>query len=226
MRIAHCSDTHGRFLPIKEKCIDVIVHSGDFHPDPPWEKGCKKEVVAAWQKQWVEDNIEMLKSWVFGRPLRFCSGNHNQQNGFDLEEQLKSHGIDAACLDDKLVSFQGVSFYGFPYIDFVSGWHAYEMEDDREMQEKLDLMIEAANASYIDCLVIHQPPWKILDKDLRNGLHWGNKLLNDALFRDIKKEMRPQWAFIGHCHSARGITIEQDIVFVNSATTYHIIDGV
>jgi len=228
MRILHTSDTHGLPAPITHKCIDVIVHSGDLFPDPPLENGHRHENIQLWQQDWFKANIEGFKSWSFGRPLLFCLGNHDHICGEWLEKELRSIGIDATCLNDKLVSFGGLNWYGLPYVEYINGWHAYELNDD-EMKDKVDAMVNTINASTgIDVLGAHQPPMRILDCDLRNMLHWGNQRLNDALFKDIEEGKEPSAVLVGHCHSSRGIRMigknDRTILFSNAATTQHVVE--
>ena len=233
MRILHTSDTHGMPAPITHKCVDVIVHSGDLLPDPPLEDGHRHENIQRWQREWVQANIEGFKSWTFGRPLLFCGGNHDHADGAWLEVELRANSIDATCLDDKLGSFIGLNWFGLPYVEYINGWHAYELNDD-EMKAKIDAMVDTIDASTgIDVLVAHQPPMKILDKDLRNGLHWGNRRLNDALWdgvvcEGIEAGKVPEIVLMGHCHSARGVRMltknYRTILFSNAATTQCLIE--
>ena len=106
-RIAHISDSHGAFLPIRAKGIDAIIHSGDLPPDPPPTHGHKLEIVQRWQRQWVQEHIEDFKAQVDGRPFLFTRGNHCHYGHEWLEEELKKESINAICLHDKVVSFNG-----------------------------------------------------------------------------------------------------------------------
>lgn len=228
MRIAHISDTHGMIPVIDHLGIDAIIHSGDFIPDPDMSRGSKKEVLQYWQRKWVWDNMETLKERIAGRPFLFVLGNHDHEGGAWLEAELKKESINAICLHNKVVSFGGLNWLGFPWVDHINGWHSYELEE-MEMQEKIDAMVEAINgATYVDCLVMHQPPYKILDQDLRNMLWWGNDRMNDALWNKIDVDKVPATVLCGHCHSSSGIRVvsknDRSILFSNAATTQHILE--
>jgi Icc-related predicted phosphoesterase len=227
-RLAHISDTHGKFPRIEGMNIDAIVHSGDLPPDPDPSHGHKREIVEYWQRKWVWDHIEDFKTQIGNLPFLFVGGNHCHFGAEWFENELKSEGINAICLHDKVVSYGGLKWYGFPWVSSINGSHAHELNEE-QMQEKIDSMVEAINASdYVDVIVAHQPPWQILDKDLRNGTHWGNKMMNDALFEKIDKEKLPQHYLTGHAHSSNGIRSvsrnERTILFSNAATTQHILE--
>lgn len=226
LRLLHTSDTHGMPAPITHRDIDVVVHSGDLCPDPPAALG--KVPIKAWQRNWVSGHLDAIKEWLDGRPLLFCGGNHDWCGGEWFEQELRRVGIDATCLHDKLVGFRGYSFYGVPYIPYICGTHAYELEEEG-MIAKLDEMVATISAAtYTDVVVAHCPPADILDEDLRTHIHWGNILLNEALFEEIDPEKGPSTVLIGHCHSSHGVRHVNEkgrsILFVNSATTQHTIE--
>jgi Icc-related predicted phosphoesterase len=229
MRIAHASDSHGRFPAIDHKGVDVIVHSGDLCPDPDISKGSKKEVLRYWQQKWVWDHIEDFKKQIDGRPFLFVAGNHDHGSGEWLEVELQKEGINAICLHDKLVSFGGLNWFGIPYIPAINGHHAYEMNEQEMRAKLLDEMVPVINASTgLDVLVCHCPPYEILDQDLHNMLYWGNKVLNEALFERIDAEKCPSLVCVGHSHSSNGVRMVskngRTILVSNSATTVQYIE--
>ena len=60
-----------------------------------------------------------------------------------------------------------------------------------------------------DVLVVHQPPWGILD-DPGGGRHIGLREHLDALRR-----IRPKLLLCGHCHESPGILTEREVMVVN-----------
>jgi Icc-related predicted phosphoesterase len=227
-RLAHISDTHGLFPKIEGLKIDAIIHSGDLPPDPDPSHGHKKEIVEYWQRKWVWDHIEDFQSQIGNKPFLFCQGNHCWTGDKWLEKELKTNGINAVCLHDKITTFNGTNIWALPYVPFINGYHAFEL-GEVGMQMKIDEMVEAINASTgVEMLVCHCPPFGILDEDLRNGIHWGNKLLNEALFEKIDADKCPSTILMGHCHSSHGIRqISKNgrtILFSNAATTQHILE--
>ena len=229
MLVSHISDNHGSFYErITHKCIDAIIHSGDLLPDPPLNKGSLHANIERWQQQWVREHMQEFKEWIGDKPFLFIQGNHCHPEGDWLEGELKLNGINAICLHDKITHFEGLEFYGLPYITWCNGYHANELNDD-QMQVKIDEMVKSINeATYVDVLVCHQPPMKILDKDLRNHLHWGNQRMTDALFEQIDEDKVPRHVLMGHCHSANGIRLvsknNRTVLFSNAATTQHILE--
>jgi len=64
-------------------------------------------------------------------------------------------------------------------------------------------------ATPCDVLVLHEPPWGILD-DVGGGRHIGFREHLDALQR-----IRPKVLLCGHCHEAPGIVIHEGTTVVN-----------
>jgi len=67
----------------------------------------------------------------------------------------------------------------------------------------------ATQATPCDVLVLHEPPWGILD-DVGGGRHIGFREHLDALQR-----LRPKVLLCGHCHEAPGVVSERGTTVVN-----------
>lgn len=219
MIINHFSDSHGGNLNVDRKC-DIVVHSGDFLPDPPFLSS--KENAAHWQANWLDNKAKEYKLYINNKPFIFCSGNHDYLNGEQVEEILRKNNINATCINDKIFDFNGLKFYGFPWIKYINGYFNYELSDNG-MNIKCNELKEAFSNSYINVLVAHGP--------MTNGLcvegtkDYGNKVLEDTLL-SLNKEYVPDTMLVGHIHLSKGIKFRYDLnmLIVNSATTNHIIE--
>lgn len=228
VRIMHVSDTHGKFDDLKGY-FDIIVHSGDMlgdgpkvHRKDPYNL-CTYAEKADWQETWVTNHIEDFKAWIGKKVFLFTFGNHDFFDPFLFEKFLQGHGIKAYCLHDKIVTHEGTNFYGFPYIPFINGRWAYE-EQIPEMSKKLDIMAEALNKSYVDCIVAHCPPADKLSYDFKQGRNFGNTVMCNALDYKINEGFLPAYYLTGHIHSAHSVSNRNGMIVSNAATVQHILE--
>lgn len=220
MRLMHISDSHGGFPRLNGK-YDAIIHTGDFFPNSRHVFD-NKNLEMAFQLEWLRDSIPLIKAWLQGHTFLYVPGNHDFLNHDLMEMELRSEGIEAINLTDRLFTFQGVNFYGFPYIPAINGAWNYEREIP-EMQIEVDKMVEQLNKTHVDVLACHAPPYKMLDLSLGNQL-LGSTVIADALDYKINKDMLPSYYLCGHIHEAHGVSVRNGVVFSNAATTYQIIE--
>lgn len=218
MRILHISDTHGMFKPLfhVSSAFDIVVHSGDIFPDFNGRFTARQ----ASQEFWLEKNIDKFKTWLNGKPFFLTLGNHDFADPNEVERILRGAGIEAYNLNDKLVSYQGKNFYGFPYVPIINGMWNYET-DQNDMTTHITTMCRTMEHSRVDVLVAHCPPYGILDYCASQRMHFGNSLMTNALMYRVSKDRVPKMYLTGHIHSAKGIAVHEDTMYVNSATTQH-----
>ena len=214
MRILHYSDNHGAMIHFKGK-YDIVVNSGDFAMDYNIPFTQRK----FYQTEWLKKVAPHLKASLHNTPFLYTLGNHDFQDPWEMEDILRSNGIDAHCLHDKVVSHSGVNFYGFPYIPPITGSWQYERTVD-EMKELIAPLKEAISNYQVDVIVAHAPPHGILDEDQ----HYGNSVMTNMLMYEVLAENVPGYMFVGHCHRSYGIMKLGDMLVVNSATTSNIIE--
>lgn len=220
MRICHVSDTHGKFPRLYGR-YDVIVHTGDLFPNSHHVYNDKPKEMS-FQYQWLKDNVNEMKSWLQGHPFLYVPGNHDFLTSSLMEFELRQIGVEAFDLTDKLLTFQGVNFYGFPYVPSINGMWNYE-RGIPEMQQEVDKMVEVLNKTYVDVLACHGPPYKMLDLTMGNEIV-GNQVMNTALDYKISKDMIPAYYLCGHIHEANGVSVRDGMVVSNAATTMQIIE--
>lgn len=218
MLIAHISDNHGGLIPIPE--CDIIVHSGDLLPNNPFIKDFPNE--PKYQSNWISHRKKKIKNWIGDKPFLFCSGNHDFIN---VQEAFCSYGIKAISLNNRIVEFAGLSFYGFPYIPYDEGRWKFE-KTIPEMTDMINLMKSNLKeyGKKLDILVCHCPPYGYMDFD--NGKHWGNSVLSNWLHFSDECNL-PKYIMFGHVHSSYGIEkLEcfENITLSNAATTINKIE--
>jgi Icc-related predicted phosphoesterase len=221
MRLCHVSDTHGHFPRLYGR-YDVVLHTGDFFPNSHHVGAGNKVQEAVFQFQWLRDNISEMKQQLQGHPYLFILGNHDFVDPQRMEAFLQSEGVNAIDLTDKVVAFQGVNFYGFPYVPAINGMWNYEREIP-EMQKQVEPLVEALNKTYVDVLACHAPLHKVLDLSMGNEI-LGSTVISDALDYKVSSEMQPAYYCHGHIHEAAGIAIRNNMLVSNAATTHHILE--
>jgi len=221
MRLCHVSDSHGQFLPMYGR-YDVVVHSGDFFPDPPGNPQFKDQV-GLWQLDWLEHNIPAMKVWLNSSPFLFTLGNHDWADPTMMVQLLNNYGITAVCLHNKVIDYGNVHLYGFPYVPAINGQYNYEREVPEMKKEVRRMVNDINNADYVDILVCHAPPYQNLDLDISNQI-LGSPVIANALDYEINPDKMPSYYLCGHIHSANGISKRNDLVISNAARSKHIIE--
>lgn len=220
LRICHISDTHGNFPKLKGN-YDLIVHSGDFFPNyHVMNRNITKEIL--FQREWLNDNLYKIKTWLQKRPIIFILGNHDFLSPSLMENILVEYGIDAINITDKIISFNEINFYGFPYVPIINGVWNYE-KNLSEMEIEVNKMVKQLNKNYVNVLVTHSPLYRFLDLTDSNDLI-GNTIVTNALDFKLNKSRHPTHLLHGHCHEANGLSIKGKMLISNAACTYHIIE--
>lgn len=222
MRVCHVSDTHGGFPRLHGR-YDVVIHTGDFFPNSHHVTTGNKVQEAVYQMDWLQKNISNLKTQLQGHPFFFTPGNHDFVNPEKMEELLKSEGIMAFNLTDKIVSYLGLNIYGFPYVPEIGGNNWNYERNIMEMQDEVDKMVDVLNNTYVDILACHAPIHKCLDLSYSN-LILGSSVIANALDYKIARDMTPSFYLCGHIHEAHGVSVRNGMVVSNAATTYQVLE--
>lgn len=220
MRLAHISDCHGHFPDIHFK-NNIIINSGDWFPDcsSAWSK---KSVKEERQKEYFYKNINKIKSWIGSKPYFFINGNHDFVKSDDLENMFQTNGINAKSLENKIVSYENLTMYGFPYAPYINGNFNYELTPD-DMVYKVNELINILDTNFVDVLVLHCPIKGELSSETFTD--YGNLILRDKLL-SLDKDKIPGLILCGHLHEASGVKYSYDFdsLIINSALTINSID--
>jgi Icc-related predicted phosphoesterase len=207
MKILHISDTHGG-MPALLPDGDVVVHSGDMLPNKSF---ANRPIEHAFQRMWIEDNVQKLAAWIGKRPFLYTPGNHDYYDPCSL---LRDAGVDARLLCDSGLTLDGVSFWGFPWVNEFCGWNW--MCEEPEMISRCGDLTEIMDAGGIDVLVTHGPIFGVLDRN-REGTRCGSKALKHAMQTTTHP---PKLLLHGHIHEAAGLQgWSRGMVVSNAACT-------
>ena len=221
MRLMHVSDTHGKFPRLYGR-YDAVIHTGDLFPNSHHLFNGNKTKEMAFQLQWLRDNLNEMKGWLQGHPFLYVPGNHDFLNSSLMEFEMRSIGLEAFDLTDRMLTFQGVNFYGFPYVPEINGMWNYE-RNFHDMEVEVDKMVLELNKQHVDVLAGHGPLYKVLDLSMGNEL-LGSTVISNALDYKLNEGMLPDFYLCGHIHEANGMTVRNGMMVSNAATTRHIIE--
>ncbi len=213
MKILHLSDTHGLIPKLDLDGIDVVVHSGDFLPNKT--RGFLP-IEEPFQVQWMRDNHSTLRLMMVpsGVPFLVLRGNHDFINP---AEYLFDCAWD---LSGKLVTVNGVKFFGYPFTPLFTGewWGELTPRQEEAAMEGLLLVLERDKP---DVLVSHGPMYGLLDRN-RQGERCGSQPLRDLLM--LKTKHLPKIMLHGHVHEDHGKAVCGDMRVYNSATIAQVVE--
>lgn len=221
MRLMHVSDTHGKFPRLYGR-YDAVIHTGDLFPNSHHVFNGNKTREMAFQLQWLRDSMNEMKAWLQGHPFLYVPGNHDFLHSSLMEFEMRAVGLEAFDLTDRMLTFQGVNFYGFPYVPEINGMWNYE-RTFHGMEEEVDKMVVELNKQHVEVLACHAPLYKILDLSMGNEL-LGSTVISNALDYKLNEGMLPDYYLCGHIHEANGMTVRNGMMVSNAATTRHIIE--
>ena len=189
MKIVAISDTHG-FRPVLPNG-DVLVHCGDWSH---WE-GTIRELTS-------------FSRWFGTQPFKhkiLISGNHDFVFLNDLTTAKSIvECYDIVYLEDSGVEIDGIRFWGSPWQPEYKGW-AFGLDED-SIKKKWNLI-----PMDIDVLLTHSPPAGILDSES------SGKRMGCPHLRDMVIKVRPKLHVFGHIHEGHGLTVQDDITYINAS---------
>jgi len=204
MIIVGASDLHGGW-PRDMPSGDVLVLAGDCLNEDP-KLGIRKPFQAQYQ---LNEDLPKFNAWVESLPYRlkiYVPGNHDW--AFEEMPLLSREALSSMkVLVDDGVEFEGIRFWGTPWVPHLQGWAFYARE------EKLIAMFSKIPRMQPDVLITHAPPLGILDASQSD--HFGSKELLHYIDR-----AKPKVHIFGHVHESHGRLQRGETLHVNVATAW------
>lgn len=172
------SDLHGQLPPIPP--CDLLVVAGDICPLADHTAGAQRVFLEGRFADWL---VAAPAAAVVG-----IAGNHDLLAEADpgLAESLPW-----TYLCNSGAEVAGLQVWGSPFAVTYGDW-AF-MQSDAELEQRFD-----AIPGGLDILVVHGPPYRVLDR-ARRGVDTGSRALRRAILR-----ARPRLGIFGHIHEAHG----------------------
>jgi predicted phosphohydrolase len=178
MRIVAVSDLHGQ-LPRVPPC-DLLLIAGDICPLDDHGDDAQRAFLEGPFAAWLEQ--------APAGAIAGIAGNHDLIA--EREPQLVA-ALPWSYLCDSAADLAGLRVWGSPFAVTYGAW-AF-MESDAELERRF-----AAIPPGLDVLLVHGPPYGVLDHAVR-GVDTGSHALRRAIVR-----ARPALAIFGHIHEGRG----------------------
>ena len=143
-------------------------------------------------------------------PLLYVHGNHDEHY-----DRQPPEGCD--CIDDKLVTYNGLRILGLGgCLQYHPGKHQYTEKQMQRRIQKLRGLIKRAGG--VDLVLTHAPARGLGDAE--DAAHMGFEAL-----RTFLDEYRPAWLVHGHvhlryCHNQPRILTYEDTTIVNASERY------
>jgi Icc-related predicted phosphoesterase len=193
MKVVCIADTHTMEDEITIPECDMLIHAGDF----------------SYMGRWA-DEVEPFLEWFAVQPAKhkiLICGNHevmmSKAPGL-LVMKCKELGIEFLRNEHTIKAERMI--FGSPYSVKFGNW-AYGLPDD-ELQDIWNMINPLT-----EILVIHGPPFGILDKTINGNIHVGSKTLE----QHIKTLPNVKLVVCGHIHEAKGILVKDGVTYVNAA---------
>lgn len=189
MRIVFISDTHGNHSDLGTLHGDVLIHCGDF-----CDGFFDEDQTLVEFDEWLgEQNFDVI----------LCVGGNHDFLAETIYKSGKPVFKNAVYLVDETYHFNGINFYGSPWLPDLEGWANYLPDNKRK--EKWELIPDST-----DVLITHTPPFGILDKP-RSERSIGCNFLSEAIQR-----VKPKIHCFGHVHASPGVVNDSGIEFINA----------
>ncbi len=179
IKIVSMSDSHGKHQEVIVPECDILLHSGDVSMF-----GKESQTVDFFQ--WFDAQKATHKVLV--------GGNHDlifEKHPFVLKALLKTHP-SISYLEDSGVTIKGLTIWGSPVQPWFYDWAFNRREE--EIKKHWNMIPEET-----DILVLHSPPYGILDQNL-SGMHCGCPSLKARI-----KITQPKVVVFGHIHEGYGV---------------------
>lgn len=203
MKIVATSDVHGHLEKIKIPDGDVLIVAGDILADYDYNFGAI--ITPQTMRLQQLEALKKLNVFLGTLPHRLkilIGGNHDYVLE-DMEPECRAAITNAVYLRDEEHIFEGVKFYGYPWVPNLRGMAFFaEGAWRKKYCEKIP--------HDVDVMISHGPPYGIMDK-VREEYVGCVHLLKEV------DEIAPRLHIFGHIHHAYGRRRRGETEFYNVA---------
>lgn len=131
--------------------------------------------------------------------------SYHKQSGKYIEDIRNEIPPGITMLENSELVIDGVKFWGSPVTPWFHNW-AFNVNRGEAIAQYWDKIPED-----VDVIVVHGPPFGILDITLEGDFVGCEDLANRI------KVVKPKIVSFGHIHESYGLTINDDIFYVNAS---------
>lgn len=190
MKLSVISDTHLNHDKLGIMSGDVLIHCGDMFN----------------MFNQRDDDFDRMDAW-FGCQdfdLILCIGGNHDYELQKRVEYVEQPFKNAILLNDTGYEYQGIKFFGSPWVPQLVGHAFYAC--DREL-----MMQWSKIPGDTDVLITHTPPAGVLDVS-SHGLQLGCSFLAENVRR-----VSPRLHCFGHVHESTGVLKKNKTTYINAA---------
>lgn len=215
MKIVAASDIHGLWEEVVFPEGDVLILAGDICRDYLWgNHTIDAELQYHRDLDQLNDFLGNLKKEKKYKHIILIAGNHDFC--FQHRHESSKKLTNAIYLEDSSIKIDGVKFYGSPWTKWFWDW-AFNFPDHNSNLARTRAHARrrwGAIPSDTQVLVIHGPPYGILDAPYRGG-NVGDEWLLERIKELAKKSLK--LTIFGHIHYSYGQETHFGVKFVNAA---------
>jgi len=144
----------------------------------------------------------------YNKDVRKLSKEINQKLPFMYNDLNSINNV--RIINNRIANFKGIRIGGLEYFIDTSWVREFKPADYKERIRKAKKETDKArriirNFRYVDILLCHQPPYRVLDKKGPGGpKDWEGKHAGSKVVLDYIKKERPRYVLCGHMHEAKG----------------------
>lgn len=191
MKIVAVSDFHGQL--INPPAGDILLIGGDICPLYNHQIWFQKAWINSTWRHWIKEQKPKYKKIIA------TFGNHDFVGHHKLEKEIP----DCTFLIDEGITFEDLNIWGSPWQPVFHDWAFNLYEED--LAKKWNLI-----PSNTHILVLHCPPYSIMDKTVDGQLVGSKTLLNRI---ESLKELK--LVIFGHIHCSYGHMKINNTMFAN-----------
>jgi Icc-related predicted phosphoesterase len=206
LKICAISDTHEQHDTLGAlPDADILVHAGD------------------WTFKGTMGAMENFLRWLSNQPHShkiFVSGNHElgldsgpmRQQKLDLIKSFTNKNPTLHYLEHEPITISGVRFFGSPYQPWFHSW-AWNVQRGEDIAYKWSQI-----PNDTQCLIVHGPPYMILDRAPRGIGQYENVGCED-LAKRVKELSDLKAVIFGHIHRDNNESPEMHngVIFANAS---------
>lgn len=194
MRIVAFSDSHNKHRSLVVPDGDILIFGGDAT-----ERGTVAE---------MSDFMTWFKALPHEHKF-FVAGNHDflaESGGHQFDEMRQ--GLH--YLQNDTIEHEGMLIHGSPMTPYFGNWAFM-----RQRGERLNRYWEMIPDKGVDILIVHGPPYGILDGVDRKYAF--TEHVGDVGLRERIREVKPKLFLCGHIHEGQGWARDEHTLYVNTS---------
>lgn len=194
-------------LPYKHKILIAGNHDLTFDVEN------RKDVIDRYLRYDQKDYKQVVEKYEeqTGQKIVIEKHKYNDDALNFIKKQI-TEDKELIYLEESSVTIDGLKIYGTPYSPFFCNWGFPTFPQKEKEKGGLEASRWNKIPNDTDIVIVHGPPYKILDDDINDG-PCGCPFLAEKM-----SQIRPSLCIFGHIHEAYGVKEIGDTIYANVST--------